>query len=333
MPARTPRLHLHLENVSGKAGVFHMTAERYAHAARRHRDLAGRINVTIGWDGDILSEALRSADVFVGSTMPREGLRAKAPQLKWIHVPSAGIEALTPLDWLPRDIVLTNNRGVHGHKAGQYVRMALTMLHTRMPEILANQRHRRWRQVFSPSLGGQTAVVVGLGDLGRAAARAAKSLGLKVIAVRRHRRKSRFADRVCTMKEIDRVLPQADFVVLAVPLTPETRNLLDRRRLDLLKPSAGVINIARAAVADYEALREKLEKHELAGAVLDVFPEEPLPPASPLWDTPNLVVTPHISCDDAENYVALTLDLVFENLGRLLHNKPLRNRVDPKLGY
>jgi phosphoglycerate dehydrogenase-like enzyme len=186
--------------------------------------------------------------------------------------------------------------------------------------------------VFSPSLKGKTALIVGLGDLGGSAARAARQLGLKVLAVRRSGAPSPLADRVYRLSQIDRLLPRADFAVIAAPLTPGTRNLLDRRRLDLLKPSAGLINIARALIVDYEALRAKLTDGSLAGAVLDVMSPEPLPPDSPLWDTPNLIITPHISCDDPE-YASMTLELFFSNLDRFLRGRTLKNRVDRRHGY
>jgi phosphoglycerate dehydrogenase-like enzyme len=129
------------------------------------------------------------------------------------------------------------------------------------------------------------------------------------------------------------LLPKADFVVLAVPLTAETRNLLSRQRLQLLKPECCVINIARAPVMDYAALTDQLRAGKIAGAIVDVVEPEPLPGDSELWDTPNLIITPHISCDDFGNYAQLTLDLVFENLARLLRNRPLKNQVDRNLGY
>jgi len=128
------------------------------------------------------------------------------------------------------------------------------------------------------------------------------------------------------------VLPKADFVIVTAPLTPETRNLLNRARLDLLKPEAGLVNIDRSPVVDYDALREKLVKGELAGAVLDVFQPEPLPADSPFWDTPNLVALPHVSCDDPR-YIDRLFDSWFENLARFLKGRPLRNRIDPRRGY
>lgn len=334
MPSAAPRkLHLHFENLRRRAPLFHVTPEDYAQAAQRRKRLAARLHVTFGWDGDILERALQTAQIVVGVPESRERLRERAPQLKWIHSPLAGVDRMLPFDWLPRDVAFTNNRGVHGHKAEQYMRMAYTLLHMRMPEILMNQRARIWRQVFSPTLAGRCALVVGLGDLGAAAARAAKQLGLKVIGVRRTAKACRYADKVHTFRALDRLLPQADFVVLAVPLTDETRNLLSRERFELLKPDCGVINIARAPVMDYAALADKLQAGELAGAVVDVVDPEPLPPESTLWDIPNLIITPHISCDDFGRYAQLTLGLVFENLDRLLRGKTLKNRVSRAHGY
>lgn len=327
------KLRLHIENARRKASIYHITPERWDAACARHRALARRLQVTIGWDDDTLDEAFATAEIIIGVPQRRDHLSARAPALRWIHTPSAGIDGLLPLDWLPRGVTFTNNRGAHGVKAEQFMRMAFTMLHTRMPQILANQRARRWEQLFSPSLAGRTALIVGLGDLGEGAARAAKQLGLKVIGVRRSARKSRYADAVHPYSRLDKLLPKADFVVLAVPLTPQTHHLLDRERLALMQTTAGVINISRAPVADYAALTERLQRGELAGAILDVVDPEPLPAESPLWDAPNLLITPHISCDDGDHYIDITLDLWFENLARFLHNKPLRQRVDPRRGY
>ena len=327
------KLHLHVENLRRRAPIYHLSPEDYALAARRHPRLAARLAVTFGWDGDILDTALQTAQVLVGVPENREGLRARAPRLKWIHSSLAGVDRVLPLDWLPPGVTFTNNSGVHGHKAEQYMRMAFTLLHTRMPEILRNQRAHAWRQLFTPTLAGRCALIIGLGDLGTAAAGAAKQLGLKVIGVRRTAKACRHAARVHTFHALDRLLPCADFVVLAVPLTPETRNLLSRERLALLKADCSVINISRAPVMDYAALADRLQAGKLAGAIVDVVDPEPLPPESTLWDIPNLLITPHISCDDLANYPQLTLDLVFENLARLLQHKPLRNRVSRTRGY
>jgi phosphoglycerate dehydrogenase-like enzyme len=281
----------------------------------------------------VLDKALQDAEIVIGVPAARNGLTERAPRLRWMHATSAGVDGFLPLDWLPPKAFFTNNRGAHGVKAEQYMRMAYTMLHSRMPEIIANQRAHKWIPLFSPSITGKTVVIVGLGDLGEGAARAAKQLGLHVIGVRRTVRTSRHVDEVHDYTRLDKLLPKADFVVLAVPLTPETKGLLNRARLDLMKPTASVINIARAPVADYAALCDKLERGELAGAMLDVADPEPLPADSKLWKTRNLIVTPHVSCDDGDHYVDISLDLWFDNLARFVAGKPLKNRVDPRLGY
>jgi phosphoglycerate dehydrogenase-like enzyme len=133
-------------------------------------------------------------------------------------------------------------------------------------------------------------------------------------------------------KDLDRLLPTADFVIVTAPATAESRGMIGRRQIGLLKPGAGLVNYSRAALVDYEALRERLEKGEIS-AVLDVFDPEPLPASSPLWRTPNLVITPHCSSDDTEQYTPRTLDLVFRNAKRLLAGKRLENIVDPVKQY
>ena len=325
-------LHLHLESFRKRPAPFHLTEERWQAAAKRHRALAKRLRVTIGWDGDIIGEALKTADLMINSSPPRERLRSRAPRLKWIQTTGAGIDGLLPLDWLPGDIALTNNRGAHGPKAEDSCAMAISLLNARLPQLLASQRHHAWQPVYTTPVAGKTVVVIGFGDLGQAAGRAAKKLGARVIALTRSGKAARLADAVHPVKRIDQVLPQADFVIVTTPLTPETRSLLDRARLDRLKPGASLINIGRSPVVDYDALREKLTNGMLAGAVLDVFQPEPLPADSPLWDTPNLVILPHVSCDDPR-YIDRLLDFWFENFERFLHGRPLKNRIDPRRGY
>jgi phosphoglycerate dehydrogenase-like enzyme len=252
--------------------------------------------------------------------------------LKWIQTTGAGIDGLLPLDWLPGDIALTNNRGAHGPKAEESCAMAISLLNARLPQLLASQRNHAWQPIYTTPVAGKTVVVIGFGDLGQGAGRAAKKLGARVIAVTRSGKAARPADAAYPVSRIDRVLPKADFVIVTAPLTPETRNLLNRARLDLLKPEASLVNIGRSPVVDYDALREKLAQGTLAGAVLDVFQPEPLPPDSPFWDTPNLVALPHVSCDDPR-YVDRLLDSWFENLARFRAGTRLKNLIDRRLGY
>ena len=326
------KLHVHLESSRNRAPLFHLTEEKWAAAAKRHRTLAKNLRVTIGWDGDIIDEALRTADVMINSDPPRENLRERAPRMKWIQTTGAGVDQLFPFDWLPDEIILTNNSGAHGPKAEDSCAMALLMLNSRLPEILTNQRERRWQPIFSTPIKGKTAVVIGFGDLGQAAGRAAKKLGLEVIAVTRSGKAGRPADVSRPVSGIDRVLPKGHFVIVTAPLTAETRGLISRERLALLRPGAGFVNIGRSPVVDYAALTEKLTSGQISGAVLDVFDQEPLPAHSPLWTTPNLVIMPHISCDDPR-YIDQLFDTWFANLGRFMNGKPLRSIVDRRLGY
>lgn len=330
--ASDDEFHLHLETLRKRPAHLHLTEALWNAAAQRHPDLASRLRVTVGWDGESLDDALKTADFMINQFPPKERLRSRAPKLKWIQTTGAGIDALLPLDWMPFGITLTNNRGAHGHKAEDSCTMALLALHTRLPEIIANQRAKLWEQIVTPPIAGRTAVVVGFGDLGQAAGRAAKKLGMRVIAVTRSGKAAAPADEARPVADIDSALPLADYLVVATPTTPETRGLINGKRLDLLKRGAGVVNIGRAALIDYQRLREKLETGELAGAVLDVFEQEPMPPEAPWWTTRNVIVMPHVSCD-TPGYIDTLLDRWFENFELFLAGRPLENAVDRRLGY
>ena len=338
-----PRFRLHLENGRERDPIFHMTTEAWSAAAARHPDLAAQVQVSIGWDGDVLEHALTDAQALVAGPLNKR-LIAQAPRLDWLHTTGAGVDHLLPLDWLPERILLTNSSGVHADKAEDYVSMALLMLHTRMPETLAHQWERRWRPVHTPSIVGRTALILGYGDVGQAAGRGAQRLGLKVIAVTRSGTLAAGPgvgpaagpvvqpDEVLPVEELDAALPRADFLVITLPLTAQSRHLVDARRVHLLPPGAGVINIGRAAVLDYYAVAARLAAGELSGAMMDVFETEPLPSSAPWWEAPNMIVTPHISCDGPD-YIQRVLDVWFANFARRLRGEALANRVDRARGY
>jgi phosphoglycerate dehydrogenase-like enzyme len=330
--------HIHFESRHDRPRVFKITGALIAAARKRNKVPTG-IKSTLGNDLEDLSP-LATATAFVSSndvvTDPRFPLRElarAAPHLKLIHITGAGIEPLLPLDWLPKGVALTNNSGVHVRKTAEFAAMALLMLNARMPQLVTNQGRSRWAQIFTPSIAGKTVVVIGLGDMGGTAAREAKRLGLRVIGVRRRARPHRYADEIFELRHLRPALRQADFIFIAAPLTPASRHLLGKDMLASAKAGAGLINVGRAGVVDYDALRAALKSGALSGAILDVFEEEPLRPSSPLWKTPNLILMPHCSSDDSDRYMPLTLDLAFDNLRRLLADRPLRNRVDPRRGY
>ncbi len=158
-------------------------------------------------------------------------------------------------------------------------------------------------------------------------------LGANVIGVNKKGKKVEGCNEVITVENIDNVLPNADFLYLAVPETPDTKNLISKERLDMLKPSCGIVNVGRQSVMDYEVLSEKLHNNQIAGAILDVFTHEPLDKSSKLWNTPNLIITPHVSSDDNGDYVRLTLNIFIKNLKLFIENKNLINQIDKNLGY
>ncbi len=327
------KLKVFIDGGYDKPSVFQTTPARYDEAARRHRALAKRVDVTIAESFGALEPVIEGVDVLLGFRFPKDLIRTRAKRLKWMHATGAGVEHLMPLDWLPKGAVLTNNRGVHADKIAESVLMAIVMLNNRMPEILRSQRERRWNQVFTGTASGKTLLIVGVGEMGGAAARIAKRAGLKVWGVRRTGKAHPAVERMVKPEKLPNVLPQADFVLVTTPVTPATRHLIGRRELAAMKPGSALINFGRAGVVDYEALRERLEAGHLSGAWLDVFDPEPLPSSSPLWTTKNLILTPHCTSDDLEGYMPRTLDLFFENIGRLLAGKRLKNLVLPERGY
>ena len=328
----TPEVHLHVENSRDVNEVFDISSERVRDALARHPRIADRVRVSIGYGGDILDRALETADAVFCWDFDRTDLRRRAPRLRWVHVHGAGVSHMMPLDWLPRGAVLTNSRGVHGQRATEYAFMAILMLNNRLPEMIANQRRARWQEVFNTGVEGKTLLIVGVGHIGGGVAAWARRAGMRVIGIRRTGRPRRDVDEMHTPEKLDALLPRADFVLVSAPHTDATHHMIDARALALMKPGAGLVNYSRANLVDYEALRERLE-HGAMSAVLDVFDPEPLPESSPLWKTPNLVVTPHCSSDDREQYTPRTLDLVLRNLERLIEGRPLVNRVSRKHQY
>lgn len=329
--AAPPRLRLHLENSRARPPLFQMTRAAWDAAAERHAALSAQVDVSIGWDGDTIASALSDADAMIAGPIDRPRI-ASAPKLRWLHTTGAGVDHLVPMDWLPAHITVTNSSGIHADKAEDYASMALLMLHNRMPRMIEAQRRGAWAPLNTFSVRGRTVVVVGFGDVGQAAGRGAARLGMQVIAVTRSGKAAAPALEAVAVDALDAVLPRADYLVVATPLTPETRNLIDTRRIALLPAGAGLINMGRAPVVDYAAVASHLESGHLKGAMLDVFDREPLPSDAPWWNTPNLIVTPHVSCD-APDYVQRVFDAWFANLARRNAGLPLANQVSRTLGY
>ena len=276
---------------------------------------------------------MKESDVLLGWQFPTNNIREIAPNLKWIHVSSAGVNHLYPFAWMKEDLVLTNSSGVQAKKAGEFGLMSILMLQNQITKIVTNQKNKEFVTLLSKPIDGFKVVVVGTGSLGGSMIKHISKLGAEVIGVNRKGNNVEGCSKVITFDKIDEVLNSADFLYLAVPETEETKGLIDKERLDSLKPTCGIVNIGRQSVLDYEALRIKLEKNEITGAILDVFAHEPIPKNSNFWDTPNLIITPHISSDSQGNYIEMVLKIFFKNLKLFIENKELINQVDRKLGY
>ena len=312
---------------------FTITKDRFDKTLNRFPEVKEKIEVFFDWDEDNFKTSMQNSDILLAWNFPTNNLKELAPKLKWIHVISAGVEHLLPLDWMFGDLVLTNSSGAHAKKAGEFGLMSILMLQNHMTKIITNQKNKEFVSLFSNPISGKTVVVVGTGSLGGSMVKHISALGANVIGVNKRGKKVEGCSKVITIDKIDSILMEADFLYLAVPETAETKNLINKKRLDMLKPSCGIVNIGRQSVIDYDELSEKLKKNEIAGAILDVFSHEPLNKNSKLWDIPNLVITPHVSSDDDGNYVELTLDIFFKNLKLFIENKELSNQVDKKLGY
>ncbi|MDI3403584.1 D-2-hydroxyacid dehydrogenase [Streptomyces cavernicola] len=285
---------------------------------------------------DRLAAELPAADAllvwdFATDALPEAWPRAGGP--RWVHTASAGVDRLMFPALVESDTVLTNARGVFEQPIAEYVAGWVIALAKDFAGTYARQRDRVWQHRVTERVGGTRAVVVGGGPIGRACARTLAALGLRVSLVgRTARADDPEVGRVHAFDELDALLPEADWVVCAAPLTERTRDMFDARAFALMKRGARFLNVGRGPLVVEDDLLAALRSGRLGGAALDVFREEPLPADSPLWDAPGLLVSPHMSADTTtwlDDLAAVFVD----NFGRWRAGRPLRNVVDKKLGY
>jgi phosphoglycerate dehydrogenase-like enzyme len=268
------------------------------------------------------------AEILYAWNFPRD-LLPRAKRLRWVQNMGAGVERLMVPE-LPRRVVVTRAAGIFGPWMAEYT-LGWCLWFTQRTELFrAQQRERSWRQVDPLRLHGTTLCVVGLGDIGRAIARAARGFGMRVVGVSHRGRRVAEATLAYKSRDIRKAIATADFIALTVPLTEATRGLIGPAELAVMKPSAWLINIARGPIVDEAALLDALRGNRLGGAVLDVFDEEPLPPGHPLWEFGNVVITPHISGPSTPGEIAPVFN---DNLRRYLSRRRLRYVVDQRTGY
>ncbi|HZU75387.1 MAG TPA: D-2-hydroxyacid dehydrogenase [Dehalococcoidia bacterium] len=287
-------------------------------ADRALRDLLAEAEViAIGWD-------------WIGD-LPR-----RAPKLKWLHTTAAGVDAYLRGGAVAPGVLFTSGNGPSAVPIAEYVLMAILALAKGAPAYVRQQQEHRWQSGPGFEVRGQTVGIVGYGHIGGEAGRLAKAIGCRVIGIRRSveapQENAEGADLLLPPRDLPRLLAESDFVVLTAPATAETAVLIDAAALEQMKPSAYLINVARGSLVDEQALIDALKRGRIAGAALDVFAQEPLPPESELWDLPQVLVTPHHS-SASQHTRARQAALFLENLRRYLHGERLLNVVDPRRGY
>ena len=268
---------------------------------------------------------------------PRSGLLrpvwSQAADLEWIQSASAGVDGLLFPELVESHVVVTNARGVFDEAIGEFTLGVLLLFAKGFPGVTERQRRREWAHRDTERLAGKRLLVVGAGSIGHAIGRVTGGLGMVVRAVARTARPGNEVFRVIHgSDELADACGWADFVVNVLPSTPETRHAFDDRAFSAMRPSTRFVNVGRGATVDEAALIRALEEGGIAGAALDVFEEEPLSSESPLWDLPNVMVSPHMSGEFAGWREAL-VELFIENLERYLTGRPLRNVVDKERGY
>jgi phosphoglycerate dehydrogenase-like enzyme len=285
--------------------------------------------------------AVADAEVYFGFGVPRP-LFLAAKKLRWVHSAAAGVGNALYAEMVNSDVLLTNSAGVHAIPIAEYVIAGVLHFFRGLDAVVAQQREHRWDKSFftaerSPvrEIGGARVLVVGTGGIGTQVAIRMHALGARCIGIRRHldRGAPPGFDRVVGLDALDNELPEADVVVLATPLTAASKGLLTAERLNDMKPGSVLVNVARGALVDEDALVDALRRGHLRGAVLDVFQGEPLAGDHPLWQLPSALLSPHISPVSPGRFWPRALDVFCDNWGRYVRGEPLRNLVDKHAGY
>jgi len=298
------------------SGLFH---------AERRGELASK---------EELDALLAEAEVLFGLRLPQNVI-TRAPNLKWVQVMSAGVNRFLDTDVVGSPVIMTNVSGIHATPIGEVVLEMMLMFVKQAPLCFQLKQEKQWERFLPTVLRSKTVGIVGLGSVGREVARLAKAFGMRVLATRRSAKRvkqARYVDIMLPPGQLRQLLAESDFVVLALPFTPETSKLIREGELRAMKPTAYLINIARGGIVDEEALIRALDEHWIAGAGLDVFATEPLSTDSRLWEFPNVIISPHVA-GAMDDYVIQATELFSENLRRYLNGKRLLNVVDKKKGY
>ena len=283
-----------------------------------------------------LAQALPGADVLLGWDFSEAGLNdawPRADALRWIHWAGAGVDAVLFPKLVESEVVLTNSRGIFDRAMAEFVLGYILSFAKTLPQITRDQDERQWSHRLSEMIIDRRVLVLGVGSIGRAIARLLSSAGMHVEGVGRRARAGDddFAA-IHAQEDLNDLLPAADYVVIIVPLTDETRGMFGASQLAAMKPTARLINVARGAILDEPALVDALNAGRIGGAALDVTTIEPLPGESPLWTMPNVIISPHMSGDFYGHYETMVSAFI-DNFRRYRAGEPLSNVVDKVSGF
>lgn len=279
-------------------------------------------------------ELLGEAEIIYGLGLPSDLIR-RAPGLKWIQTTSAGVDRHLTDEIRSSKVILTNVRGMHAVTIGEFVLGEMIMFAKGFPQFFLQKQSRQWKQFMPTVIRGKTVGIVGMGGIGREIARLCRAFGMKVLATYRSARstsRTKYVDEIFQPGRMTDMFRLCDFVVLALPLTHETKGMIGESELRSMKPAAYLINISRGKIVDEAALVRALEEGRIAGAGLDVFETEPLPVDSKLWGLPNVIFSPHIA-GGMDDYMEQATDIFCENLKRYISGKRMLRLVNKKKGY
>ena len=277
------------------------------------------------------AEQLARTEALMAYTVP-PGVLSTMPKLRWAQAMTAGVEGWLALPDLPAKLMLTCARGTHREAMPENIIGALLYVAKPYAAAVENQKQRKWVHSVAQPLTGKTLGILGLGAIGQDVARIAALLGMRVIGTKRRPEPMPDVAEVLPAARTPEVLAQSDFLLLLLPATPETDNFINAERLAMMKPSAWLFNFGRGHLIKDDDLIAAVNSKRIAGAVLDVYRQEPLPAEHPFWTTEKIIVLPHIGGPhpQRDRFVAR---LFAENLGRFLDGKPLKEVVDRKAGY
>jgi D-2-hydroxyacid dehydrogenase (NADP+) len=288
-------------------------------------------------DPDDVDEAIAQARAPVIFSFRSEGMPGPAqrkalfaPDVRWIQVAGTGFDHMQPVT--RDDVILTNCAGVLSDFMAEAVLGSMLSLNFGLHRYIEQQQQHQWREIPWTGLQGKTALVIGLGTIGRRVARNARHLGMRVLGLRSRQGSVDEVDELIAAEQMRETLARVDVLCVHVPLTENTRNLIDEQAFAHMRRGIIVINTSRGGVMDEQALARALNDGTVAAAHLDVFETEPLPENSELWDTPNLVITPHMT-DTVADFEVRFVQFFADNLQRWLDDEPLHNIVDPQRGY